>query len=1031
MDTSSGSDSSDRLRGHRWQGLEAHRKPVRERGQASGRAGDGRAADISEKISTLCSTLQDTNRNLTKVDQMLGQYREHTNDQAEAMALLRDNLEESISQLQAQRLSRVNGAHSSASACSLHSSDLDGCPGSDGKPTSPLKDYAGTPGMRRRRRSHSASVRFKNSSYSGEDIHTLHQSMRDLRCDQQRLSVDLEQEIIRRNRADVDTRLAIESLSDHMAPSQRQDSTFERHKIDVSEREDSMTSRLLEKEKSFKELERVKRLLDQSEDSRESLVQQVCIYFLWMNCALREYERTHRTVENMRGELQRSRKEKTELQRAWLQPSQPIPGNHTSREEGRLQDMEKELAELRAQLRRGSASSEVEELKNAVDRKESERIQLRIQLEGLSAELARREQQQVRMLEQLKDMQSRGQTERTETEALLQESTRSREELRAKAQKAVRQWRAKCNRLQKELEEARAHIQLHTDKAAKVAKETEGSHAQLKALSQQAEAARRELAESLQRLAQREEELHRKDVALSESRQCQLAREQEIREAKESSDALQMELRRQSENLARLREENQRLIEQADTQTRLSQRHLNKQAELQVALSQMTSAHAQLAHRLSEAEASKKELQKVTAELQAKLAAVEDEPDTLRKQLQLEREVHRKELDNLKVAVEGGRTKREEMQDMLRLCRQQRDEIQSHLNDVKAAAVSETNLCEVLRVKLDRMKDECDKLAAQLNSKEDAHALLCKKYQLLKLELDEVRLDEGGRATVTELVKLEEKVAQMEAERVALLSSISDELDEAVQGLLRNGEDNFQATRKAGSVKDSSLWLAETKSKIRLLREEVREHDTREQRLRLQHKHTRAELKALRQTRGTERDAFLQRLDEQEKLLLCISTEKQELLEGNRKKVEEMRSLQDRVLDLEMNSRAAMDYVKLIPETCYMTDNFKDLEESQRQKEAAEQCYAKHKEIVWDLQHQLDESRRKIHECREEKLDATSRRMKLAVLASSMKSPNVFFGSPLRSDTLSPQQCLTTSDLDAPAVNMAKFLTDPCQLDGK
>ncbi|XP_051908249.1 centrosomal protein of 128 kDa-like isoform X2 [Hippocampus zosterae] len=1013
MDTSSGSDSSDRWRGHRPQGREAHSKPVRERGRASGRAGDGHAADISEKISTLCSTLQDTNRNLTKVDHMLGQYREHTNDQAEAMALLRDNLEESISQLQAQRLSRANGAHSSASACSLHSSDLDGCPGSDGKPTSPLKDYAGTPGMRRRRRSHSASVRFKNSSLSGEDIHTLHQSMRDLRCDQQRLSVDLEQEIIRRNRADVDTRLAIESLSDHMAPIQRQDSTFERHKIDVSEREDTMTSRLLEK-KSFKmeqELERVKRLLDQSEDSRESLVQQ---------------------VENMRGELQRSRKEKTELQRVWLQSSQPIPGNHTSREEGRLQDMEKELAELRAQLRRASASSEVNELKNAVDRKESECIQLRIQLEGLSAELARREQQQVRMLEQLKDMQSKGQTERTETEALLQESTRSREELRAKAQKAVRQWRAKCNRLQKELEEARAHIQMHTDKAAKVANETERSHTQLKALSQQAQAARRELAESLQRLAQRDEELHRKDVALSESRQCQLAREQEIREAKESSDALQMELRRQSENLARLREENQRLVEQADTQTGLSQRHLNKQAELQVALSQMTSAHAQLAHRLSEAEASKKELLKVTAELRAKLAALEDEPDALRKQLQLEREVHRKELDNLKVALEGGRTKREEMQDMLRLCRQQRDEIQSHLNDVKAAAVSETNLCEVLRVKLDRMKEECDKLAAQLKSKEDAHALLCKKYQRLKLELDEVRLDEeGGRATVSELAKLEEKVAQMEAERVALLSSISDELDEAVQGLLRNGEDNFQATRKAGSVNDSSLWLAETKSKIRLLREEVREHNAREQRLRMQHKHTRAELKALRQTMGTERNAFLQRLDEQEKLLLCISTEKQELLEGNRKKVEEMRSLQDRVLDLEMNSLAAMDYVKLIPERRYMTDNFKDLEESQRQKEAAEQCYTKHKEIVWDLQHQLDESRRKIHECREEKLDATSRRMKLAVLASSMKSPDVFFGSPLRSDTLYPQQCLTTSDLDAPAVNMAKFLTDPCQLDGK
>lgn len=30
--------------------------------------------------------VQDTSRNLNKVDQMLGQYKEHTDDQAEAMA---------------------------------------------------------------------------------------------------------------------------------------------------------------------------------------------------------------------------------------------------------------------------------------------------------------------------------------------------------------------------------------------------------------------------------------------------------------------------------------------------------------------------------------------------------------------------------------------------------------------------------------------------------------------------------------------------------------------------------------------------------------------------------------------------------------------------------------------------------------------------------------------------------------------------------------------------------------------------------
>ncbi len=40
------------------------------------------------------------------------------------------------------------------------------------------------------------------------------------------------------------------------------------------------------------------------------------------------------------------------------------------------------------------------------------------------------------------------------------------------------------------------------------------------------------------------------------------------------------------------------------------------------------------------------------------------------------------------------------------------------------------------------------------------------------------------------------------------------------------------------------------------------------------------------------------------------------------------------------------------------------LQESQRQREMVEQRYTKYKEIVWDLQHQLDESKRRIQEYR-------------------------------------------------------------------
>ncbi|XP_068564745.1 centrosomal protein of 128 kDa-like isoform X2 [Cebidichthys violaceus] len=1065
MDTSSGSDSYDRTltRGHRPRGREAHRIPGRDRGRASGTGGEGRPADISEKISTLASTLQDTSRNLTKVDQMLGHYREHTDDQAEAMALLRENLEESISQLQTQRVSRSNGA--SASASTLHTSDLEAGSGSDGQrfyPTSPLRDYTGTPG--RRRRSQSASVRFKDASLSADDIHTLHQSLRDLRCDQHRLSDDLDREILKRNRSDIDTRRAMESLTDNTTTSQRQASgssrverrlqeleremhleqsgvererrpdqwaamsdklqeTSGRRQVQAQEREEAVPARLLragrEKSKLEQELEGARRLLEQSEDGREALVQQ---------------------VEDMRGELLRMRKENTELQQKTSQPH----GNHTFREEwnggqrgaDRL-NLEKEVAELRAQLHTVSVVSEVEELKRTLDRKEKERVQLSLQVEDLSSDLARREQQQLRMLEQLREMQSRGQAERRETEALLQESTRSRDELKTRAQEAVRQWRAKCRRLQKELEEASAQAQVHTDKTSQAAREKESSQAQLKALSQQTEATRRELAEILGRLAQREEELHRKDVELSETRQRQLSLEQEIREVREASAALEEEAQRLAAAQTRLREENQRLEERADTQARRCQRDQDTQAELQAALKQTTSAHAQLIQRLAEEESSKQTLQ-------AKLTAVQEERAALGQQLQLEREVHQTELHNMKAMMEDSRTnKYREVQDMLRLCHQERDEIQSHLKEVKADAASDKELCGALRIKLDRMKDECDKLAAQLSTKDEAHTLLHRKYQLLKQELDDkVRSGERRRASESELVKLEEKVFRVEAEREAVLTSMGEELDAACRSLAKNGEDKLQnvcrigflieyftplvqaISQKPGLVKDPHRWLAETKTKIRWLCEEVRECTTREQRLRKQQQQTRDQLKSLRQSRDSEQMALLQRLDQQEKLLHSLGSEKRELLERSRRKEEEMRSLQDRVLDLEMNTRVALDHLESIPEKQCLMENFKDLEESQRQREMVEQRYTKYKEIVWDLQHQLDESKRRIQEYRDEKLDATSRSLRLAALSSSVKEPSTFLSSLLRSDTLSPHKRLTSSDLDDSPVNGARPLTD-------
>ncbi|XP_028296169.1 centrosomal protein of 128 kDa isoform X2 [Gouania willdenowi] len=1027
MDTSSDCDS-DRTRTRRPRGRRSDRSGLR----FADNGAEGRAPDLTQEIGTLGNILQDASRNLKKVDKMLGQYREHTDDQAEAMALLRVNLEDSISQLQKQRGSRSNGAlGGSFSGSTIHTSDLEAS-ASEGL-TSPQRHFTNIP--ERRKRSQSASVRFKGSSLTGDDLHRFHHSLRDLRSNQQRLSEDLDREVFRRNRSDLDTRQAIESLTEHSTSSKKQDSVSSRveQRLRELERErrpeqrgavldeqpenlerrhdleDAMTARLLraerERSKMEQELERTRRLLEQSEDGREFLVRQ---------------------VDDVRGELQRTKKEKTGLQRAMLESSQSTAqdrarGNVPGPAAADRADLEKEVAELRVQLCKLSVHGEVEELRRALDLKEKEKIQLSLQVKDLSSELAGREQQQLRMLEQLNCIQSRGQAERREAEALLQESTRGREELKSRAQEAVRQWRAKCRRLQKELEEAKAQTHLYTDKVSQAARDKESSQAQLKVLTQQVEVARRELAEILGRLAMRDEELHRKDVEVSEARQRYMSLQEETREVREAKVALEEEAHRQAAVQARLREENQRLEERADTIERRYQRERDAQVEMQTSLNQMTAAHSQVSQQLAQEQSSRKWLQKENLELQTNVTTLQEERDALSKQLQLEREVHQKELDNLKALMEDSRIRKDrEAQDMLKLYDQEREEMQAYLKEAKADSASDKEVCGALRHKLDRMKDECDKLAAQLTSKEEAHSILQRKCQLLKQELeDKVKSRERRHNSESERVKLEQKVIQMESEQEVVLTSMGEELDVACRSLARNGEDKLQViSQSPGLVKDPHRWLAETKTKLRWLCEEVRERDTREQRLRKQHQQTKDQLKALRHSVDSEKEGLLQRVEEQEKLLRSISTERKELLEKSRQKEEEIRILQEHVLDLESNTKAALDHLETIPEKQSLLDNFRDLEESQQQKEKMEQCYTKYREVVCDLQHQLDESKRRLQEYKEEKLDATTRSLRLTALSSSLRSPATFFCSSLDSEAQYSHKRPTTSVLDHP-------LTDP------
>lgn len=153
---------------------------------------------------------------------------------------------------------------------------------------------------------------------------------------------------------------------------------------------------------------------------------------------------------------------------------------------------------------------------------------------------------------------------------------------------------------------------------------------------------------------------------------------------REASATLEQEAQRQAAVQARLTEDNQRLKDQVSAQVLRCQKDQDAQAELQATLKQMTAAHAQQSQRLAEEEITRKELHKGSSELRAKLTVLQEERSALSQQLRLEREVHQKELENMKATNEDIRMKKDsEVQDVLKACRQERDEMKAQLLKVK------------------------------------------------------------------------------------------------------------------------------------------------------------------------------------------------------------------------------------------------------------------------------------------------------------------------------------------------------------
>lgn len=1049
------------------------------------------AEEVTEKIHTLASTLQDTNRNLRHVDHLLGQYREYNKEQTEAIATLKETLEQSIGQLKSQRLTRNSGMRS-ASLSSLYPSDLDGETVSGVHhfvPTSPLRDYGDSQGNRHRR-SRSASVRFVNEADDLNQLHSFHQSLRDLSSEQVRLGDDLSRELSRRNRADAEVRETLAELSEKLTESQRQETVSarverrlqeieqemraERQLVErrqdqlgqmsvqlqealkkqdakATETEELVKNKLVkyesEKKQLEQELERSRKKLNQSESNREALLHQ---------------------IEEIRSQLLRAEEDRADLQRQISHVVMHHQSSHDVREDERRirtvaeryerekQELEKHILELKAKLTHNTAMSEVEELKRRIEHKDKEKAQLVLQIEVLTSDLENREKQQQKMLDQLKELQScykasengrrqtelqsaelahqieestkeaeRYLTEFKHSEALRLETEKRREDLKVRAQETIRQWKQKCKKLDREVEKQNEAISELMDKNNQALKEKDDLRNQLLSAIHQIENLQKELDDVLTKRAQQEEQLHCKEVKLDEMKSQQMSLEEEIKEFQGTVNKLENELKKQIFLQNQMQAEKEHLEQEIATSNSIHEKDRERLLEMQADVKNLSAVRVELMNRIAEEEKIKKELHKSLSELQKHQESKHEEMTSANRQLKMEREAHQQELADLRLELHNAKIKHERnIQELTKLLKQEKDDADAQIRMLKMELVEEKNIVKTQSQQLEKIKLECDKLTEELTQCEEGNTKLRRKFEFVKQELekkDKQISDEEDHLRRMDKARLQFKVQlhHLEMEKESILTMIGTEIDAACEIFSRDSMEKFKAISLTPTVlNDPHRWLAETKTKLQWLCEEVKERENKEKKLRRYLLQSQQHLKHFTQLKESEHQSLFKQIKKQEQLLEEVHKEKRELLEKLHRREEEMGALQERIMSLEMSTRVALDHLESVPEKLSLLEDFKDNGESHCRREMIEERYTKYKEIVTSLQQQLEGSKQRVQQFKDGcsshvEIDAEISGIQVAAASSSQRTQNNFLSSSLLSDSSSHMLRTVPSDTSA------------------
>ncbi|XP_030884051.1 centrosomal protein of 128 kDa isoform X2 [Leptonychotes weddellii] len=673
-----------------------------------------------------------------------------------------------------------------------------------------------------------------------------------------------------------------------------------------------------EKSQLEQELEVSRRLLNQSEGSRETLLHQ---------------------VEELRTQLMKAEGDRKGLQHQVSQMSkqQDEQGDDWRFRRGVEQEkenLEKQMSDLRVQLNFSAMASELEEAKRCMERKDKEKAQFAAHIENLTHQLEHKEKEQLQMLDQLKEIQNHFETceakhkhadlqiselthhaeeatkqaeqyllEFQQSEALRQEAEKRREELKLKAQESIRQWKLKHKKLERALEKQSETLDQLTDKNNQILKEKDELKSQLYTALQQIENLRKELNDVLTKRALQEEELHRKEQKLSDVKAHQADLELEIKDSLDTIQRLESELKHQSKIQSQMKVEKAHLEEEITELKKSQARDKAQLLKMQEAIKNLSAIRADLANKLAEEQRARKEVLKNLADLKTQVKSRDEETDTIITQLKLERDVHQRELEDLTSSLQSVKTKHEQnIQELMKHFKKEKSEAENHIRTLKAESIEDKNTAKVHRCQLEKVKSQCDRLTEELTQNENENRKLKLKYQALKDQLEEKEKhisneEEHLRRMEEARLQLKDQLLCLETEQESILGVIGKEIDAACKTFSRDSMEKLKVFSSSPDINyDPHRWLAESKTKLQWLCEELKERENREKNLRHQLILCRQQLRNMTENKESELQCLFEQIERQEQLLEEIHQEKRDLLEETHRKDEEMESLQPKQL---------------------------------------------------------------------------------------------------------------------------------------